>query len=445
MSHLLALLLASAIDGEGALRHASALAALGPHPWGSPRNQAAAQYVAAELRQAGLAAVELQGFESHGVRGTNVVATLRGPSDEIVVVCAHHDTAPESPGAYDDGGGVGVLVEVARVVAGQPLRARTFAFASFDGEEADAGGRGTTVGSRAWIERLGIGARRIVAVLAIEMSGWSGGTPLAHPIAYADPRRKGATVVSPAWLVDAALAGSREAGSPLGVGDPWLSWVYQPAVRVFRVRQHGDDLSFLQAGHPALMLSDSSFSAYYPHYHHASDTADKLDAAALERMGTAVLGAARALDRAPRGGAGETRWFAAFGEIVGPVALLAAGAASVLPGLRAGFATGGPGLAARLLQAALFGVLLWRHTVAALFVFLLPNVLPPLRRARWVTLASLAPLCSLVALGAAAWWRGAVEGVWLAPWEMAVGLGALVLAFLRPPGGRTARRKRSRR
>ena len=60
MSALLpSLLLASSLSGEAALRHAAALAALGPHPWGSPRNQAAAAYVAAEFREAGFRQVEL--------------------------------------------------------------------------------------------------------------------------------------------------------------------------------------------------------------------------------------------------------------------------------------------------------------------------------------------------------------------------------------------------
>jgi len=43
-----------------------------------------------------------------------------------------------------------------------------------------------------------------------------------------------------------------------------LSWLYQPAVRAFRVRLYGDDLSFLQEGHAALFASDSSFSFFYP-------------------------------------------------------------------------------------------------------------------------------------------------------------------------------------
>ena len=200
-----------------------------------------------------------------------------------------------------------------------------------------------TIGSHAYIERLGPRARSLVAAFAIEMSGWKRGSPVLHPFAYADAREQGRAVIAPAWLVRAALAGSRESGAPIGVGDPWLAWLYQPAVRAFRVRLNGDDLSFLQTGHAALFASDSSFSAFYPDYHKASDTADKLDAAALERMGEAALGVVRALERVPRGPAEEPHWFAAFGRVVSGPWLLGAGALSLLPGLWRGVNAGGAG------------------------------------------------------------------------------------------------------
>ena len=443
MSLLLGLLLASSIDGEAALGHASALAALGPHPWGSPRSEAAAQYVGAELRNAGLTEVEVEGFERHGIRGTNVSATLRGPSNEIVVVGAHHDTAPGAPGAYDGGGGVGILIELARAMAEEPTRTRTFAFVSFDGEEAWSTGRGLTAGSRAWIERLGPDARRVVGVIVVEMSGWKGGTPVIHPIAYTDPRRANQPVVAPGWLARAVLDGARDAGAPLGVGDPWLSWLYQPAVRTFRAGLYGDDLSFLQAGLPALFVSDSSFTAFYPHYHQPSDTADKLDAMALERTGNAVLGALRALDVVPRGPAGDERWFAALGHVVGPTVLAALAAVSALPGLRTGLAGGGPVLMARLLQVTLFALLFWRHPIPALWVFLLPNLVLPLGRARWATALAVTPLLGLLTIGTVAWVRGLASGVWLAPWEIAVAILALALAFVRP--ARLKRKKKGKR
>lgn len=447
MGPLLGLLLAASLSGEAALRHASALAALGPHPWGSPRNQAAAAYVSSQLREAGLETVELQAFERHGTLGTNVIATLRGPGDDFVLVAAHHDTAPEAPGAYDDGGGVGILIELARVLAHDARRPRTIVFASFDGEEAWATGKGTTAGSRAYLERLGPRARSLVAAFAIEMSGWKGGTPVLHPIAYADAREAGRAVVAPAWLVRAALSASREAGAPLGVGDPWLAWLYQPAVRLFRVRLYGDDLSFLQAGHAALFASDSSFSAFYPDYHKPTDTADKLDAAALGRMGESALAVVRGLERVPRGPAEEPHWFAAFGRLVTGPWLLAAGALSLVPGLVGGFRAGGLALGVRLAQALLSGLLLWRHPVVALWLLLVPQLLLPLRRAAWTRALALAPFLALVAIGAAAWWRGVVNGVWLAPWEIVVALAALALAFpgLSGGGGRRPRKPKAAR
>src|SRR5450432_1848288 len=210
MGPLAGLLLAAAVavDGNGALRHASALASLGPHPWGSPRSRAAAAYVAAELRGAGLASVALEEFETTGVRGTNVVGVLRGAQPGLVIVGAHHDTAPEAPGAIDDGGGVGVMIEVARAFVRQGPPPRTIVFASWDGEEAWSTGLGTTTGSRAYLRALGPEARDIVAAVVVEMCGWAGGHPVLHPIAYEDPLRLGRHVIAPAWLAAAALSGA---------------------------------------------------------------------------------------------------------------------------------------------------------------------------------------------------------------------------------------------
>ncbi len=433
------LLLAAAIDGEAALRHAKALAALGPHPWGSPRTRAAAEYVAVQFREAGLSEVRLHEFDTAGIAGANVVGVLRARGTELVVVGAHHDTAPEAPGAYDDSGGVGVLIELARALGREPTRTRTFVFVSFDGEEAESTGKAVTAGSRAWLRSLGADSRNVTAALVIEMCGWKGGTPVFHPIPYPDPRAPGSSVVTPAWLMRGVVSG---AGPALRVGDPLLSWMYQPVVRTFRATLYGDDLSFLQAGVPAVFVSDSSFTAFYPWYHQPGDTADKIDAPSLARMGEGVLGALRTLDRLPRGPAEEPHWFAAFGWVIGRGALLVLGLVSVLPGLRVALRTGGPMLGARLLHALLFGVLLWRHPVPALWIFLPANLLT--LGGAWVSLAAMLPTVALVALGVAAWRREMAEGLWLAPWEVVLAALALALLFLRLRSGtrKQGRRKR---
>jgi hypothetical protein len=433
------LLIAAAIDGQAAVRHASALAALGPHPWGSPRALAAAQYVAAQFREAGLRDVRLQDFEAAGIHGVNVVAVLPGAGSEFVVVGAHHDTAPGAPGAYDDGGGVGVVIETARVLARQRSRARTLVFVSWDGEEAWFTGRTTTAGSRAFIKQLGAAARDMVAAVDVEMCGWKGGTPAVHPVPYADPLRPGRFQVVPAWVVAAGLRGARSAGSPLRLGDPLVSWLYQPAVRTFRVQFYGDDLSFEQAGLPALFLSDSSFTAFYPWYHQPTDTADRIEAPALARMGQAVLGVVDELSRVKRGPAAEPHWFAAFGRVAGWPVLVGLALLSVLPGLAKASSVRGGVFGLRLFQAALFGVFFWRHPVPALWVFLLPNVVGGLPRRRGGVAVAVLPLLALVVLGTVAWLRGFVSGLWMEAWELAIAGLAFALVWAAPATSRGPR------
>ncbi len=443
MTGLPLLLLASldTISGEAALRHARSLAALGPHPFGSPRAQAAASYVAAEFREVGLQEVRLQPFERDSLKGNNVIGVLRAPGPEFVVLAAHHDSAPDAPGAYDDGGGVGVLIEVARVMAQGKTRPRSLVFVSFDGEESESQKPTKAAGSRAYVQALGRESRSLVAALAIEMSGQPGGAPVFHPIAYPDPLRPGASVITPAWLLRAALRGARATGSAFDVGDPLLGFVYQPAVRAFRVRLYGDDLSFLQAGLPALFVSDSSFTRFYPHYHRASDTAERLDAAALERMGRGVLGVVASLQRLPLSRDPASSWYSAFGLVLEGGALAALGLASLAPGLSLALRAGGPSLGVRLLHAALFAVLLWRHPVPALFCLSLPTLVTPFVRNRW-SLLSLLPAGLLLGLGTAAALRAAgpggaiVTGLWLDAWVVVIGGLALGLPWLGQPRGR---------
>ncbi|MCJ7719993.1 MAG: M28 family metallopeptidase [Candidatus Hadarchaeum sp.] len=63
----------------------------------------------------------------------NVAALLRGQSDEIIVVGAHHDSML-TPGAVDDASGVAAVLEIAHTLSTENL-SRTILFTSFGGEE----------------------------------------------------------------------------------------------------------------------------------------------------------------------------------------------------------------------------------------------------------------------------------------------------------------------
>jgi hypothetical protein len=242
--------------------------------------------------------------------------------------------------------------------------------------------------------------------------------------------------------VAASLSGARSGPASLGVGDPWLSWLYQPAVRTFRVGRYGDDLSFLQAGVPAVFASDSSFSAFYPWYHQAADTADRLDAASLGRMGEAVRGAVDEVARAPIRRDADADWFAVFGQVASRWALLLLGVAALLPGLVHGYGSGGRRFLARAALSAAFAAMVWEDPVPALWILGLPVFVTGLspRRAAWGL--SLLPAMALVLLGAAAWARGFTNGIWLPVWYRGALAAALVLSAFPavPAAGRSLKK-----
>ncbi len=67
--------------------------------------------------------------------GRNILAFKAGASPEILAVVAHYDTARTTfQGAMDDGAGIGVLLELARVFAQSPPR-RSLLLIGSDGEE----------------------------------------------------------------------------------------------------------------------------------------------------------------------------------------------------------------------------------------------------------------------------------------------------------------------
>lgn len=105
----------------------------------APANPTVALFVDAELRS---------------LKSWNTTVDLPGKEwpDECLVLGAHHDTTPDSFGANDNGAGVAVLLETARLLAGlsenlnvQP--GRTIRFVSFGAEEQGL------QGSSAFVER----------------------------------------------------------------------------------------------------------------------------------------------------------------------------------------------------------------------------------------------------------------------------------------------------
>jgi hypothetical protein len=432
MGLALGLLLAAAVDGSAVVRHASALAALGPHPSGSPRARAAAEFVAAELRDAGVPDVGVQEFELGGRRGVNVVGVVPGTSPERVVVVAHHDTPEGSPGAHEAASGTGLLVELARVMALERGRARTLVFLSLDsgpGAPAEAGGA-------AYLARLGAEARNVVGVLSLGPLGRKGRTAVLRAECEADRIRTGQCQAASEWWARTAFPGAQSAdGNPPFLGDSSAArFVYPAAVRVFRAAgPRGDEAGFLAAGHPGLWLTDVGFLRADDTSTPAADTPDLLDPDALTDAGLVARNALRGMLLARPGGAREQDWLVVFGRVVGGLALLVAAGLALLPSLVEGVRTPGRVRGVRTAQVVLSAILLARHPLVAAFILLVPSLLW-LLRTRAAAAFGLLPALSLVLVGFVGWRRGLVAGAWLSLWEIAGFAVVLALAFvpLRP-------------
>ena len=127
-----------------------------PHPTGSVANDAARAHLTARLRALGFAVREtavplpIKAREHVAKRGAaadtavNIVALRPGrdPAAPAVLLMAHYDSVPGSPGAADDAAGVASALEIARAIP-QGDQARDLIVLLTDGEEAGlVGARG---------------------------------------------------------------------------------------------------------------------------------------------------------------------------------------------------------------------------------------------------------------------------------------------------------------
>lgn len=134
------------VSGERALAHVAELVAIGPRPAGSEGIEETRQYLEKELAVLGWS-VRRQSFEGRTPFGEVDFVNLRarfgeGAWDGPVrgLLCSHYDTKRyegfEFVGANDAGSSTGLLLELARVLAGRPATASALELVFFDGEEA---------------------------------------------------------------------------------------------------------------------------------------------------------------------------------------------------------------------------------------------------------------------------------------------------------------------
>ncbi len=242
----------------------------------------AADYIATRFREAGLEVRE-EPYRVDDKEVVNLAVEVKGAihPDEIVVIGAHYDTVPGSPGANDKGSGVAALLELARLFAHKKPE-RTVRFVAFVNEEPpyfQPDGMGSRVYARHARER----GEKIVAMLSLETIGWYSDQPKSQH--YPPPFN----LFYP------------DTGNFIGfVGDLGSRALLYRAIGTFRATTQfpseglaapgwiqgigwSDHWSFRQEGYPAVMVTDTAPFRYH-FYHEAEDTPEKLDYGRMARV-----------------------------------------------------------------------------------------------------------------------------------------------------------------
>jgi Zn-dependent M28 family amino/carboxypeptidase len=211
---------------------------------------------------------------------------------EVILVGAHYDTAPGTPGANDNGSGVALLLEMGRLLK-EARPARTLRLVAFANEEPPHFFT-EDMGSRVHARRARGRGEDIVAMLSLETIGYYSDTPgtQAYPVPFGLLYPSAGNFLAVVGnlpsrpLVIAFLQAFMEATDlPVeGVATfeliPGINW--------------SDHWSFWKEGYPALMLTDTA-PFRYPQYHTAEDTPDRLTAPAFARAGHGIIRAVRRL------------------------------------------------------------------------------------------------------------------------------------------------------
>jgi Zn-dependent M28 family amino/carboxypeptidase len=212
------------------------------------------------------------------VQGTydNIVMTSPGAADgPFVLLGAHYDSVPRTPGADDNASAVAVCLECARLIAKHGISSVMIVF--FNREEDGLIGSGEFVASLADQP-----ARRIREAHVFEMVGYrdraagSQKTPGGLPLPFAPDAGD--------FLALLANSGSNAISDNLmGLAARYLPQVpvltlqvYFGIEKAFAVLNRSDHAPFWRAGIPALMWTDTA-EFRNPHYHRDSDTPDTLD------------------------------------------------------------------------------------------------------------------------------------------------------------------------
>lgn len=215
--------------------------------------------------------------------------------NEVIVVGAHFDSVPGTPGADDNASGTAAALEIARVLRDRPMR-RTVRIVFFNLEEIDLNG---SIAHAAWTKaRIVAGTETVIGMVSLEMLGYFTDEPDSQRVPIPaipdvfEPPTVGDFIALIADIPSQSFARAFARDMHEAEPDLKINLIdFIPAQgRLFPDVRRSDHAPFWDIGVPALLITDTS-EFRTPYYHKPSDTIDTLDTDRMTRTVRAVAGA----------------------------------------------------------------------------------------------------------------------------------------------------------
>jgi Zn-dependent M28 family amino/carboxypeptidase len=138
------------------------------HLWNGDSLERTAQYIESEFSAAGYATTR-QTFTAYRRSVSNIIAEKRGTLPQSIVIGAHYDSVPGSPGADDNASAVAGLLELARMLRNVSCGS-SFKLVAFVNEESPSFGS-DYMGSMQYARLLKARGENVAFMIALEMIG----------------------------------------------------------------------------------------------------------------------------------------------------------------------------------------------------------------------------------------------------------------------------------
>ena len=243
----------------------------------------AAEYIHRNFERYGLL-VTREPFQWEGIEVRNIVGEKKGETspEKVVILGAHYDSVPGSPGADDNASAVAVLLEVARAVSRLSL-STTVRFIAFTLEEY--GYRGSIHHA----EKAKKEGAMIEGMISLEMVGFT--SPTQNYPFYVDPGHYpsiGDFVGIVANKKSAALLEKVSSALKRNLPQLPVEFLTVPGNgEGFEEMRLSDHSPFWDQGFPALLVTDTSFLRN-PNYHLPTDTIETLDFDFMQKVAVGI-------------------------------------------------------------------------------------------------------------------------------------------------------------